>query len=121
MDIVPDQLAEPLMDQEELEPEEVEIFETDSIESEGEFQADEIQHHVETRRHRRTKLVRFIVFETLTIAVLLASAKMAVMERSSENSLAALYGTIVVIAAIAATVIPVIFFGLPPTLPTDKR
>jgi uncharacterized membrane protein YcjF (UPF0283 family) len=72
------------------------------------------------RPRRRRKLIRFIIFETLVIAVVLVAAKLAVMERYSENSLSALYATIVVIAAIAAAIIPVLFFALPPTLPGDR-
>jgi hypothetical protein len=120
-DFVPDELAEPAMEQEDLEPDPIEIVDTDSIEPEEEFQAEEIEDRVETRRPGRGKVLRFIVFETLTIAVLLASAKMAVMQRYSENSLSTLYGTVVVFAAIAATIIPVVFFALPPRLPTDKQ
>ena len=68
-------------------------------------------------KRRRTKLVRFLVFETIALVALLLFAKLEVQERFSGNSLTYLYGTVMFIAAIASALIPVIFYALPPRLP----
>jgi len=68
-------------------------------------------------KRRRTKLVRFLVFETIALVALLLFAKLEVQERFSGNSLTYLYGTVMFIAAIACALIPVIFYALPPRLP----
>ena len=68
-------------------------------------------------RRRRTKLLRFLIFETIALVALLIFAKLEVQERFSGNSLTYLYGTVMFIAAIASALSPVIFYALPPRLP----
>ena len=72
-------------------------------------------------KHRGRKLVRFLVLEVLAVGALLVFAKLEVNERFSGNSLTYLYGTAMLISALAAAVIPVIFYALPPTLPSGRQ
>ena len=72
-------------------------------------------------RRRRNKLIRFVFFEGVAIAALLVFAKLEVRERFSGNSLTYLYGTAMFLSALAAAVIPVIFYALPPTLPPNRQ
>lgn len=126
--VVPDQLAEPIQEQlapepepePELEPELEPIEETEEEMPAYEFSGTQAEARSQ-RRRRVKKLFRFLVFEALAVGALLLSAKFAVAERFSENSLSYLYGTVMVIAAIGAAVIPVIFYGLPPTLPPPRK
>ena len=121
--VVPDQLAEPI--QEEVEPElEPELEPIEEAEEEMpvyEFSAVQAEARSQTRRRGVKKLFRFLVLETFAVGVLLVSAKFAVAERFSENSLSYLYGTVMVIAVVAAAVIPVIFYALPPRLPPPRE
>jgi hypothetical protein len=74
-----------------------------------------------TRKRRRNKLIRFIIFETLAFGLLLISAKLQVTQQYSENSLTFLYKVLMFAAAVAVVIIPVVFYGLPPTLPPTRR
>lgn len=74
-----------------------------------------------TRKRRRNKLIRFIIFETLAFGLLLIAAKLQVTQQYSENSLTFLYKVLMFAAAVAVVIIPVVFYGLPPTLPPTKR
>ena len=74
-----------------------------------------------SRKRRRNKLIRFIIFETLAFGVLLISAKLKVTQQYSENSLSFLYQVVMFAAAVAVVIIPVVFYALPPTLPPTRR
>ncbi len=57
------------------------------------------------RHQRRMRTVRFIVSETIAIAVMVASARFAL------ENLAPAFRVIPVIAATVAVILPIVFFG----------
>ncbi len=119
--VVPDQLggiAQPAFRDNEPEVRPTKTMEETHAEPKAsEWQA---QPHFPPRR-RRAKLIRFIVYEALAIGALLVFAKLEVNEQFHGNSLTYLYGAAVFCSALAAAVIPVIFYALPPTLPPGRQ
>ena len=115
---VPDQLAETVPEYVDVEPDPIEMSEENV--PEYEFPAADAETH-SLRKHRRNKLIRFIVFEALAIGVFLVSTKLAIADQFAETSLTVLYKTLMFVAALAAAIIPVLFYALPPTLPPGRQ
>jgi hypothetical protein len=65
------------------------------------------------RHRRRMRLARFIVFETIAIAVLFISVVAGVSERFVAESLTPLFRVLPITAAIVAAILPIFFFGDP--------
>ena len=115
---VPDQLAETVPEYVDAEPDPIEMSEENV--PQYEFPAADAEIH-SLRKHRRNKLIRFIVFEALAIGVFLVSTKLAIADQFAETSLTVLYKTLMFVAALAAAIIPVLFYALPPTLPPGRQ
>jgi hypothetical protein len=65
------------------------------------------------RRRRRARLARFIVLETLAIALTAASVLGGLMERFVSESLTKIFEVLPVTFAVVAVVLPIVFFGHP--------
>ena len=115
---VPDQIAETVPEYVDVEPDPIEMSEENV--PQYEFPAADAETH-SLRKHRRNKLIRFIVFEALAIGVFLVSTKLAIADQFAETSLTVLYKTLMFVAALAAAIIPVLFYALPPTLPPGRQ
>ena len=115
---MPDQLAETVSEYVDVEPDSIEMSEENV--PEYEFPAADVETH-SPRKHRGKKLIQFIFFEALAIGVFLVSTKLAIADQFAETSLTVLYKTLMFVAALAAAIIPVIFYALPPTLPPGRQ
>jgi hypothetical protein len=80
------------------------------------------------RVHQRKKFLRFIACEAVAVIILFASITVGVGERHRHLSISEgqaapkinpIVTTLTICAAVALGIIPVIFYGLPPTLPRD--
>lgn len=129
MPAVPDALEETVVDPADFESEPVETAnlsgETEAISEEDipdyEFQTWDAEDHSAARRRRRNKLIRFIFFELLAIGLFLVSTKLAIADQFAETSLTVVYKILMFTAALAAAIIPVVFYALPPTLPPGRQ
>jgi hypothetical protein len=63
------------------------------------------------RHKRRMRTVRFIVAETIAIAVMIASALAGVSVRFAAENLTPIFRVIPVTAAAVAVILPILFFG----------
>jgi len=118
MPVVPDELAQSGSTYIESEPEAIEEQPEYDVPDYAYMGWDEDR---SGRKRKRNKLIRFIIFETLSFGLLLFLAKLVVNEQFSESSLALLYKVLMFVAAVAVVIIPVVFYALPPTLPPTKR
>jgi hypothetical protein len=65
------------------------------------------------RHRRRLRLARFIAFETVAVAVLIASILAGISARFAAESLTPLFRVLPVMAASVAAILPILFFGDP--------
>src|SRR4051812_37477773 len=65
------------------------------------------------RRKRRIKMARFVAAETFAIGLLVASVIAGVSAHFADESLTPIFRVLPIIAAAAATILPIIFFGDP--------
>jgi hypothetical protein len=65
------------------------------------------------RHRRRLRLARFIAFETVAVAVLVASILAGISARFAAESLTPLFRVLPVTAASVAAILPILFFGDP--------
>jgi hypothetical protein len=72
-------------------------------------------------RHRLVKLVRFIVCETLAVGVLVLAMLFGFVHQLANDPLALVLKVLAVVAAVAAIMVPVIFYGLPKISPRSQR
>jgi hypothetical protein len=72
-------------------------------------------------RRRRIKLVRFIIFESVALVALLFSAKLGMSHPFPGDPLRPWFIILTILAAVTVGGIPIIFYGLPPSLPHDRR
>jgi hypothetical protein len=69
------------------------------------------------QRHRRVKLIRFIVWQTIALSVVAGAATLGVSQWFTDESLTLALRLLTITGALAATIIPVIFYAVPPKLP----
>ncbi|MEY2480508.1 MAG: hypothetical protein QOI04_1435 [Verrucomicrobiota bacterium] len=72
-------------------------------------------------RRRRSKLVRFVVFETVALLVLLVLAKLGMSHPFPGDPLRPWFRILTILAALIVGTIPILFYGLPPSLPRTKH
>jgi len=65
------------------------------------------------RNRRRLRLARFVFAEAVALAVLAGSVLAGISERFSAESLTSIFKVVPILAATAATVLPILFFGHP--------
>jgi type IV secretory pathway VirB2 component (pilin) len=66
-------------------------------------------------------LVRFIVYELIAFALLVTSVAIGLSHRMPTDPLSFIAKILTIAAAVALAVIPIIFYGLPETLPGSRR
>ena len=72
-------------------------------------------------RRRRLKLVRFIIFESVALVALLFSAKLGMSHPFPGDPLRPWFRILTILVAVIVGGIPIIFYGLPPSLPQNRR
>lgn len=73
------------------------------------------------QRRRRGKMIRFVVIELTTIGIMIFCANMALSYRSADDPMGLLAKILTIAAAVASAVIPILFYGLPDTLPRNRH
>jgi len=66
------------------------------------------------RAPQRIKLLRFIIFEVIALALFLTSAIAGVREQRAHLGIDPIVTALTILAAVVVGVIPVIFYGPPP-------
>jgi hypothetical protein len=74
-----------------------------------------------SKRRRKTKMRRFIVCESIALAVLLPLLILGLSHRPDNVALVWVMNISTIASAVAAALIPIIFFALAPTLPEIER
>jgi hypothetical protein len=72
-------------------------------------------------RHRLVKLIRFIVCETLAVGILVLAMMFGFAHQFANDPLSLVLKVLAVVAAVAAILVPVIFYGLPAIFPRSQR
>jgi hypothetical protein len=70
---------------------------------------------------RRSKVIGFIIAETVALGVLLIAGSVAVLGRWSDSTLALSINIVTIAAAAAVALIPILFFAIAPVLPRADR
>jgi hypothetical protein len=65
------------------------------------------------RRRRRIRMARFVVAETVVIALMIGSVVAGVSARFAHESFTPIFRVLPITAAVVATILPIIFFGDP--------
>jgi hypothetical protein len=65
------------------------------------------------RHHRRTRMLRFITFEIVTVAITVISALAGISTRFAGDTLTPLFRVLPIGAAMTAVILPILFFGHP--------
>ncbi len=73
------------------------------------------------QQRRRNRLVRFIVFEVIALALLACAVMIGLSHRSMDDPLSVVTKILTITSAIAVAVVPILFYGLPETLPRTRR
>jgi hypothetical protein len=71
------------------------------------------------QRRRRSRLIRFIVWELFAVAVLLSAVAIGLSHRLPDDPIALIAKIVAITGAVAVAIIPIVFYGLPETLPRD--
>jgi hypothetical protein len=69
----------------------------------------------------RTKVIGFIIAESVAVGVLLIAGSFAVLGRWSDSTLALSINIVTIVAAAAVAIIPIVFFAVAPILPRADR
>jgi len=67
------------------------------------------------------RLVRFIACEVMAVGVLILGMALGFSHRTTDDPLSLFLKILAVVAAIAAVIVPVLFFGLPEEFPRSER
>lgn len=70
---------------------------------------------------RRIKLVRFVLFESIALIILLLLAKLGMSHPFPGDPLRPWFRILTIVAALPVGGIPILFYGLPPSLPRTRR
>lgn len=73
------------------------------------------------QRRRRARLIRFIVFEVFAIALLVGSVMTGLSHRAADDPLSVVAKILTIVSAIAVAAVPILFYGIPETLPRGRR
>ncbi len=73
------------------------------------------------KRRRKAKMRRFIACESAALAVLLLLAILGVSRHPDNVALVWIMNILTIASAVAAALIPILFFALTPTLPESER
>jgi hypothetical protein len=74
-----------------------------------------------SKRRRKEKMRRFMVCETIAVGVLLPLAFLGLMHRPENAALVWIMNIFTIASAVAAALIPILFFAVTPTLPEIER
>jgi len=74
-----------------------------------------------SKRRRKSKMRRFIIFESIVVGMLLPLAILGFAHHSTNVALVWTMNILTIASAVAAAVIPILFFALTPTLPEIER
>jgi hypothetical protein len=69
------------------------------------------------QRRRRLKLIRFVVWQTIALSVVAGAATLGISQWFTDESLTLALRLLTIAGALAATIIPIIFYAVPPILP----
>jgi hypothetical protein len=72
-------------------------------------------------RRRRSKLVRFVILESVALIILLFLAKLGMSHPFPGDPLRLWFRTLTIIAVLPVGGIPILFYGLPPSVPRNRR
>ena len=72
-------------------------------------------------RRRRNRMIRFMGYEIVALAILVVSAVMGIAHRLPDDPLSLVAKIVTIASAVAVVGIPILFYGLPDTLPTSRR
>ena len=75
----------------------------------------------EVARRRRQKFVRFLVIEAIALGILILSANLALGGHAQDDWVGVIAKIVTIGMAIAIAVVPIVFYGLPETLPRQPR
>ena len=67
------------------------------------------------------KLRQFLIFETAALALLLASIWVAVATHLHPGAFAEVFRLLPIAPAAAVTILPILYFALPPRFPQERR
>lgn len=73
------------------------------------------------QRRRRNRLIRFIVCEVIGLALLVSAVMIGLSHRSVDDPLSVVTKILTITFAIGVAVVPILFYGLPETLPRIRR
>ncbi len=73
------------------------------------------------KRRRRARLIRFVVYEVFAIALLAASVMTGLSHRATEDPLSVVAKILTIVSAIVVAAVPILFYGIPETLPRSRR
>jgi hypothetical protein len=72
-------------------------------------------------QRRRIKLVRFVLFEGVALVILLLLAKLGMSHPFPGDPLRPWFRILTIVAVLPVGAIPILFYGLPPSLPRNRR
>ena len=72
-------------------------------------------------RRRRSKLVRFVILESVALVILLFLAKLGMSHPFPGDPLRLWFRTLTIAAVLPVGAIPIFFYGLPPSVPRNRR
>ena len=73
------------------------------------------------QRRRRSKLVRFAIIEVTMVGLMTFFANMALANGTPDDSMGFVAKILTIALAVASAVVPILFYGLPETLPRSQR
>jgi hypothetical protein len=73
------------------------------------------------RRRRRGKMFRFLIFEFITLILLGGAVLLGLSHRLAEDPLTLVARIVTIASAAIVVILPIIFYGLPETLPQGRR
>jgi hypothetical protein len=75
----------------------------------------------EVVHRRRQKLIRFFIIEGIALGILILAANVALASRASDDWVGMIAKILTILMAIGIAVVPIVFYGLPDTLPRQGR
>jgi hypothetical protein len=72
-------------------------------------------------QRKRSKLVRFVLFESVALVILLFLAKLGMSHPFPGDPLRSWFRVLTIAAVLPVGAIPILFYGLPPSVPRNRR
>jgi len=69
------------------------------------------------REQGRSRVIRFIIAEAVSVGILLLAGSFAVLSRLTNSTLALSVNIVTIAAAVAVALIPIAYFAMTPVLP----